>query len=99
MTYKVRYTRGARDDLLRLYEYLLEKDIRAARRARDAIVKASGLLEDFPFACRKVDPANPFLRELIIPFGTAGYVALFDIEDGATVTILAIRHQREDDYH
>jgi plasmid stabilization system protein ParE len=26
------------------------------------------------------------------------YVALFEIEDGETVTILAIRHQREDDY-
>jgi plasmid stabilization system protein ParE len=99
MTYKVRYTQGARDGLLRLYEFLLEKDIRAARRARDAIVKAGGFLEDFPFACRKVDPANPFLRELIIPFASAGYVALFEIEDGATVTILAIRHQREDDYY
>jgi len=27
------------------------------------------------------------------------YVALFEIEDRYTVTILAIRHQREDDYH
>lgn len=99
MTYSVRYTKAARDDLLRLYEFLLEKDVRAARLARNAIVKAGGFLEDFPFACRKVDPANPFLRELIIPFGSAGYVALFEIEDGATVTILAIRHQREDDYH
>jgi hypothetical protein len=40
-----------------------------------------------------------FLRELIIPYGAAGYVALFEIEDESTVTILAIRHQREDDYH
>ncbi len=28
-----------------------------------------------------------------------GYVALSEIEDGYTATILAIRHQREDDYH
>jgi plasmid stabilization system protein ParE len=95
----VRYTKAARDDLLRLNEFLLEKDIPTARRARDAIVKAGGFLEDFPFACRKVDPANPFLRELIIPFGASGCVALFEIEDGVTVTILAIRNQREDDYH
>jgi plasmid stabilization system protein ParE len=103
VTFRVRYTKAARDDLLRLYEFLLQKDVRAARRARDAIVKAGGFLEDFPFACRKVDPSNPFLRELIIPFGSIdyaeGYVALFEIEDDATVTILAIRHQREDDYH
>jgi len=32
------------------------------------------------------------------PFGSAGYVALFEIEDQTTVTILAIRHQREEDY-
>ncbi|MEO8385704.1 MAG: type II toxin-antitoxin system RelE/ParE family toxin, partial [Betaproteobacteria bacterium] len=36
---------------------------------------------------------------LLIPFGGAGYVALFEITDGTTVTILAVRHQREDDYH
>ena len=41
----------------------------------------------------------PFLRELIIPFGRTGYVALFEVEDAATVTILAVRHQLEDDYH
>jgi hypothetical protein len=26
-------------------------------------------------------------------------VALFEIEDAGTVTILAVRHQRESDYH
>lgn len=99
MAYRLRYTRAAREDILRLYEFLLKKDERAARRARGAIVKATGLLRDFPFTCRKVDASNPFLRELVIPFGAAGYVALFEIEDSSTVTILAIRHQREDDYH
>ena len=44
-------------------------------------------------------PASPFLRDLVIPFGHSGYVALFEIEDAATVTILAVRHQLEDDYH
>ena len=38
------------------------------------------------------------LRELLIGFGAAGYVALFEIEDAQTVTVLAVRHQREDDY-
>jgi len=42
---------------------------------------------------------SPFLRELVIPFGGAGYVALFEVEDQRTVTVLAVRHQREDDYH
>ena len=73
--------------------------MQAAGRARDAIGKGIELLRDFPFTCRKAVPDNPFLRELVIPFGAAGYVALFEIEDHQTVTILAVRHQREDDYH
>lgn len=98
MNFRVRYTKAAREDLRRLFEFLLEKDLQAARRARDAIVKAADFLRDFPFSCRKADETNPFLRELLIPFGSAGYVALFEIEDQTTVTILAIRHQREEDY-
>ncbi len=99
MSYRVRYTKAARDDLRRLFGFLLEKDRPAARRAREAIGKSVGLLREFPFGCRKAVPDNPFLRELVIPFGSAGYVALFEIEDDKTVTILALRHQREDDYH
>jgi len=82
-----------------LYEFLLERDIGAAQRARDAIAKGMAFLEDFPFSCRKASDDMPFLRELIIPFGAAGYVALFEINGPDTVTILAVRHQREDDYH
>lgn len=98
MAYQVRYTKAAREDLHRLFTFWLEKDIQAARRARDAIVKAAEFLQDFPFSCRKADTDNPFLRELLIPFGSDGYAALFEIEDRTTVTILTIRHQREDDY-
>ena len=99
MSYQVRYTREAKEDLERLYAFLLEHDIGSARRAKDAIAKAMKFLEDFPFACRKSSTDNPFLREMLIPFGHSGYVALFEIEDPKTVTLLAIRHQREEDYH
>lgn len=99
MTYRVRYTKAAREDVHRLYEFLLAHDIAAARLARDAIAKSSSFLQDFPFTCRKASSDTPFLRELVIPFGASGYVALFEIDNSNTVTILAIRHQREDDYH
>ena len=99
MSYRIRFARAARDDLKRLYAFLLEHDLHAARRARIAIGKAIECLQEFPFSCRKAAPDNPFLRELIIPFGAAGYVALFEIEDSEIVTILAIRHQRQDDYY
>jgi hypothetical protein len=39
------------------------------------------------------------LRELIIPFGATGFVALFEISDSQTVVIAAVRHQRESDDH
>lgn len=99
MSYRVRYTKAAREDLRRLYAFLLEQDIQAAQRARDAISKNIEYLREFPFTCRKAEHDNPFLREIVIPFGAFGYVALFEIEDSETVTILAIRHQREDDYY
>ena len=99
MSFQVRYTKGAREDLRRLFGFLVKHDLQAARRARGAIAKATEFLHDFPFSCRKSSRDNPFLREIVIPFGAAGYVALFEIEDNSTVTILAIRHQREDDYH
>lgn len=99
MSYRVRYTRAAREDLHRLYVFLLERDQKAAHRARDAIGKSIEFLREFPFTCRKAEPDSMFLREIVIPFGAAGYIALFEIENSETVTILAIRHQREDDYY
>ncbi len=99
MSYRVRYTKAAKEDLKRLYGFLLEHDLQAAHRAREAIGKSIDFLRDFPFACRKVVPDNPFLRELLISFSESGYVALFEIDNNETVTILAVRHQREEDYH
>lgn len=98
MSYQVRFTRAAREDLQRLFGFLVEQDLSSALRAREAIGKGVEVLRDFPFSCRKVMPDNPFLREMLIPFGLAGYVALFEIDDKKTVTVLAVRHQREDDY-
>ncbi len=99
MSFRVRYTRDARNDLQRLFTFLAEQDLAAARRARKAIAKSVELLRDSPWSCRKAVADNPFLRELVIPFGGGGYVALFEIDDDQTVTILAMRHQREDDFN
>lgn len=99
--FRVRFTPEAEADLLRLFDFLLGQDLAAAEKAREAIAKAIEVLELFPFSCRKAlgGDGNPFLRELIIPFGSSGYVALFEIENRDTVTLLALRHQREEDYH
>ena len=96
--YKVRFTPEAEDDLLRLYDLLPVNGLAAAERALDAITAAVELLRFSPYACRKALGDNPFLRELSISFGSAGYVALFEIAPGNTVNILTVRHQREEDY-
>lgn len=96
--HRVRFTPEAEGDLLQLYDFLLEKDLTAAERALESITRAIDVLRFSPFTCRKAGTADPFLRELVIPFGAAGYVALFEIESNGIVSILAVRHQREDDF-
>ena len=98
MSFGVRFTLEAKSTLERSYGVLAEQDPQAAERALDVIDRAWAILEEFPFSCRRVEDPNPFLREIFLPFGSAGYVPLFEIEDRQTVTVLAGRHQREDDY-
>ena len=102
--FEIRYTDSAREDLLRLFDFLLDSaktadDFDAAQQALDVIrdtVERS--LSRAPFVYRKAGD-SPFLRELLIPFRGTGYVALYEIKDAARVLILAVRHQLEDDYH
>ena len=102
--FEVRYTDAAREDLLRLFDFLLDRastveDFDSAQIAIDVIrdtVERS--LSRAPFAYRKAGD-SPFLRELLIPFRGGGYVALYEILDAAQVSVLAVRHQLEDDYH
>ena len=105
MSFRVRLTRGAEADLERLFEFILERelardggDLTLADQALTALRAGVATLKTSPFTCRKAG-RSPFLRELIVPFGRSGYVALFEIEDESNVVVLAIRHQLEDDYH
>lgn len=103
MRWKLRLVPEAEADLVRLYAFILNGDpdypsaLALPERALAAIRHGFDLLTWSPFSCRK-SGADPLLRELVIPFGGAGYVALFEIDDARTVTILAVRHQREDDW-
>ena len=99
MSFRVRFTLEAKSDLERLYSFLAEHDLGAAERALEIIDRSWSMLEEFPFSCRRAEETDPFLRELLISFGDAGYIALFEVDDDHTVTVLAVRHQREDDYH
>lgn len=102
--FEVQYSDSAREDLLRLFDFLLERaqtveDLDSAQSAVDLIRAAvEQNLSRSPFLYRKAGD-SPFLRELLIPFRGGGYVALYEIKDAADVVVLAVRHQLEDDYH
>ena len=105
MTYRVRLTRQAQDDLQRLFDFIIERelashtgDLEIAARELTAIRAGFETLRAMPFTCRKAGD-SPFLRELIISFGATGDVALFEILNEQEVGIAAVRHQREDDYY
>ncbi len=105
MSFRVRLTRDAEADLDRLFDFVIERelareggDLTMAEQAIAALRAGIATLKSSPFTCRKAGQ-SPFLRELVIPFGRSGYVALFEIEDASNVVVVAVRHQREDDYH
>lgn len=105
MKWLVVFSPEAADDLERLFDHLLQRELDSAtgdpdlpERAIEAIREGCRFLAHSPFSCRKTG-ASAFVRELIIPFGSTGYVALFEIRDHQQVVIGAVRHQRESDYH
>jgi len=105
VSFRVRLTREADADIERLFDFVLERelardggDLDLAQDAVAAIRAGVATLKSSPFTCRKAG-SSPFLRELVIPFGRSGYVALFEIEDASNVLVVAVRHQLEDDYH
>ena len=104
MTFQVEFTPEAEADLDRLFDFLLERaeTVEEALRAYDAIAVlrtvADSHLSTTPYSYRKVGP-RPTLRELIVPFGSTGYVLRFDIRTPELVVVIGARRQREEDYH
>jgi plasmid stabilization system protein ParE len=103
VTYRVEFTPEAETDLHRLFDFLLEqaRTVDEALRAYEALdlirTAANSHLATMPYSYRKVG-ARPTLRELIVPFGSTGYVLRFDIRSPELVLVLGARHQREQDY-
>ena len=105
MKYRVVFSQAAAEDLEQLFDFALQReldsetgDLNIPEKAVQAIKNGVAFLTSSPLLCRKAG-SSAFIRELVIPFGNTGYVALFEIVDSNTVIIGAIRHQREDDYH
>lgn len=88
-------TQEAAFGLERCRSFLMEKNPDAAMRAAKAIKHSFSLLQAEPAMGRPFEDL-PELRELIIPFGGSGYVALYRYEiKTSALYILAFRHQKE----
>jgi hypothetical protein len=101
--YRIVATVTFQEDIERLEEHIIERELASHTpddtclfRFRDAVERAMGILAFAPHTCRRSEEHRDF-RELIIPFGHGGCIALFAIRD-LEVLLLAARDQHEHDY-
>lgn len=86
----------AAEDLDRLVDFLLERLPNEAAATVDLIMDALAVLERHPLMGR---PITQGLRELVISRGRTGYLALYQYDAQADVVlVLAVNHQRQQDY-
>jgi plasmid stabilization system protein ParE len=83
----------AASDIERVREFLDVNNPEAAKRALRAIFTALERLQEFPGLGRPTEDSR--IRQLIISFGTAGYVARYTIRDSGDVLVLHLWHGRE----
>lgn len=87
----------AAGDLDQLVDFLLAKFPQEAVQTIDLVTDALNILEQHPKIGRLVGQG---LRELVISRGKTGYLALYQYDEAVDmVIVLAVRHQREQDYH
>jgi len=92
---KVSYTPEAIGDLIRLREFIEHKNLQAAQRIANAIVKGIKQLKTFPYLGVEVDeaPDPEIVRDLIMSNYIARYLIYTD-----EVHILRIWHHKENPF-
>lgn len=94
----VKLSARAQSDLACLHTFLANKDANAAKRAMLVIREAFMPLTHAPMIGRPVK-AGDGLLELVIDYGASGYLALYRFERPLdAVVILAVKHQRKENY-
>ena len=83
----------ARDDLIRLREFIQPHNPRAAKQSSEKILKAAKLILDNPAIGKQREGRQDY--ELVTPFGQNGYILRYQIVD-QKIVILKIWHSRED---
>lgn len=83
----------ARDDIRRLFEFLVDKDPDAALRMLQRVRAGAATLLEFPLAGKRMDEDTE-RRELFVPFGVGAYVLRYRTRD-EFVVIIRVWHSRE----
>jgi plasmid stabilization system protein ParE len=83
----------ARDDLIRLRDFIQPHSSYAAKRSSKKILGAARLILDNPAIGTKIDTRQDY--ELIIPYGQNNYILRYQIIE-QKIIILKIWHSRED---
>lgn len=91
---QVIFSPAAIRDLQRLRDFLTPKNPLAAKRAGETIIAGVRTLGLHPHMGRLIEDLPEQYREWLIDFGDSGYVVRYRLDEN-TVTILAVRHQKE----
>jgi len=83
----------ARDDIERLFNFLLEVNPAAAQRAVRLIQSGAQRLLDYPQIGQPMDDDSG-RREFYLPFGAGSYVLRYRM-DGQSVVVIRVWHGRE----
>lgn len=94
----IRFESRAWTDLERIFEFNSTRDPASALLHIERIMEAVQILERHPEIGRLV-AAGDGLRELIISYGSTGYVALYEHSPlEGLIRVVAVKHQREVGY-
>lgn len=90
---KLDWLPAARDDIQRLFDFLVEKDSGAAERMVDEIEAGAASLLEHPRAGKRMDDESE-RREWFIPFGVGAYVLRYRLQEDRIV-VIRVWHSRE----
>lgn len=95
---KLEYSQQALADIKCLVSLLIENDISAALDTFDIIDEAIQVLKRHPNIGRATSTLAK--RELVISRGRTGYIAVYEFDKlTGIIIILAIKHQRENEFN
>lgn len=94
---QIEYTEKALNDFVRLADFLQINAPNKVTEALQTIHDKLDILCDFPKIGKLVSCKDlPNLREIIIPYGKASYIALYTFKEERDVIVIeTIRHARE----